>query len=1105
MGTSKKAGASQQYDRHPFQSSIEELVSQLGGVDVDQGLRPNQISELRSKYGENKLEGEGGVKWYAVLFKQISNAMVLVLLLALALSFGVSDYVEGGVITAVVVSNVLIGFYQEFQAEKKMDSLRALSSPTATVLRSGNLDSIPSAEVVPGDVIVIKTGDTIPADLRIFECMNLECDEKILTGEAIPVAKVHDADFSSTNELECGVGDRINMAYSSSTVTKGRGRGICVFTGMHTEIGRIAQSMQGTKRKENRSMSRKKHGTLQPAKGAALRTWDAIGKFLGLTHGTPLQIKLSKLAYTLFGCAILLAIIVFGVHKFDVTSEVAIYAISTGIAIIPESLIAVLTITFVTGMTQMRKRRVLTRKLSALEALGGITNICSDKTGTLTQGLMTVRKAWVPGVGIVGISNSEDPSNPKQGEITIGPAKSKAEMESEKQAREEHFDTLRSGAALKFDLPSKHPKSEKDVKNTATFEDKLPEGTTEFTGLTPPLEALVQTAALCNLATVRHNEQEGNWQTTGDPTEVALQVFAYRFDKGKKTLEKDDGWSQISEYPFDSTVKRMSVVYKSPNDGELVVFTKGAVERILDLCDDVGVDGERKQMTDAVKESIYEQMTLLADQGLRVLALATKTWPGQFEDNTPRDKVESNLTLLGLTGLYDPPRLETKDAVRECTNAGIKVHMLTGDHPGTATAIGKEVGIIPRDFSTLSKEVAESLVKTAAEFDAMSDEQIDAMPELPLVIARCAPHTKTRMIDALHRRKAYAAMTGDGVNDGPSLQAADVGIAMGMAGSDVAKGASDIVLTDDNFASIVNAIEEGRRMFDNIQKFVLHLLTSNVGEVVLLVLGLAFKDKDGYSVFPLSPLQILWINMVTSGPPAFGLGLEKAVFNIMQRPPHDTKKGVFSWQIITDMIVYGILMGSLCLLTFVIVVYGVGDGNLGHECNRTYSPDCNLVFRARAAVFAELTWLILISAWEIKSIRRSMFRLDPHSTSKFPLFKDLYGNKFLFYAVAVGAVIVFPCVYIPGFNDKVFKQKPITWEWALSIGAVIVFVAGMELWKFTKRKTGWFAMDEADPNPNKKGGLLDLKQGFFSFARTLSRTTSMGKANTRESNASSPA
>lgn len=279
------------------------------------------------------------------------------------------------------------------------------------------------------------------------------------------------------------------------------------------------------------------------------------------------------------------------------------------------------------------------------------------------------------------------------------------------------------------------------------------------------------------------------------------------------------------------------------------------------------------------------------------------------------------------------------------------------------------------------------------------------------------------------------------------------------------------------------------------------LLTSNVGEVVLLVLGLCFRDSHGYSVFPLSPLQILWINMLTSGPPAFGLGLEKAAYNIMQRRPHNTKQGVFSPQILCDMIVYGLLMGILTLLTFVIVVFGVGDGDLGTECNRTYSPSCDTVFRARAAVFAELTWLILISAWEIKSIRRSMFRLNPHSTARFPLFSSLYtDNRFLFYAVALGSLVVFPCIYIPGFNDKVFKQRPITWEWALSAGAVVVFVAGMETWKMVKRSFRWFEGDEMEFK-ERKGGPLD-RQGFFSFARTLSRTTSFGKATTRESRVS---
>ncbi|OCL02738.1 Na+-exporting ATPase [Glonium stellatum] len=1092
MGTSKRSGTPQQYEHHPFRLSLGQIVSQLQ-THLESGLAQAQASDLRSRYGENKLAREGAVRWYSVLLKQISNAMILVLLLAMALSYGVTDYIEGGVITAVIFLNVLIGFYQEFQAEKKMDSLRALSSPTATVLRSGNIEAIPSAEVVPGDIVIIKTGDTVPADLRIFESMNLECDEKILTGEAMPVAKDPKIDFSSSNELECGVGDRLNMAYSSSTVTKGRGRGVVVFTGMHTEIGKIAESMHGNQRKPNRSLSRKKHGNLQPAKGLALRLWDGLGKFLGLTIGTPLQRKLSKLAYMLFGFALLLAIIVFAVHRFDVTNEVAIYAISTGIAMIPESLIAVLTITFVTGMTQMRKRRVLTRKLSALEALGGITNICSDKTGTLTQGQMTLRKAWVPGPGVYTVSNSEDPSNPTQGEVRLSATKSRAEMDSEKAERQKNFDTQRSAAALTFEEPLE--KTERDQNRHKPNAEPNEADIDHNPKMIPELEAFLHSAALCNLATVRYSDQERKWQTTGDPTEVALQVFAHRFNKGKKDLEEKTGWKQILEYPFDSTVKRMSVVYQPPDSGA-VVFTKGAVERIIDLCEHFGVGENHENMTESSRGFIYEQMSLLADQGLRVLALAQKTWTGELTEKSdiPRCDIEKGLTFLGLVGLYDPPRLETRDAIRECTNAGIRVHMLTGDHPGTATAIGKEIGIIPRDFSGLSSEVANSLVKTAAEFDGMTDEEIDQMPELPLVIARCSPNTKTRMIAALHRRNRYAAMTGDGVNDGPSLQAADVGIAMGLGGSDVAKGASDIVLTDDNFSSIVNAIEEGRRMFDNIQKFVLHLLTSNVGEVVLLVFGLCFRDSSGFSVFPLSPLQILWINMVTSGFPAFGLGREKASYNIMFRPPHDNKMGVFTWQIITDMIVYGLLMGTLTLFTFVIIVYGPGEGNLGHDCNRAYSHSCDVVFRARAAVFAELTWLILISAWEIKSIRRSMFRLDPHSDSKFPFFKDVYENRFLFYAVVVGALIVFPCVYIPGFNTTVFKHKPISWEWALSVGAVVIFVAGMELWKLAKRAFGWFKLEsEDDEKQGSKKTSLSLRQGFFSFSKSFSRTTTLEK------------
>jgi len=861
---------------------------------------------------------------------------------------------------------------------------------------------------------------------------------------------------------------------------------------MNTEIGKIAASMQGKQRKPNRSMSRTKYGKLQPVKGAALRTWDSIAKFLGLTVGTPLQIKLNKLAYFLFGCALLLAIIVFGVNKFNVTNEVAIYAVSTGIAIIPESLIAVLTITFVVGMTQMRKRKVVTRQLSALEALGGITNICSDKTGTLTQGLMITRKVWIPGTGVYSVDDSTDANDPTKGKVTLGPEKSASEVEKEQEQKAEELDTARSTAAVKFDVPEQKLKKESTIYKKESAEEEVT--------ISPPLESFLQASSLCNLATVRFNEKEKRWQTTGDPTEIALQVFAHRFDHGKKALE-GLGWKQNAEYPFDSTIKRMTVIYQSPDASENIILTKGAVERIIDLCSSIGLEDNNQLMTDTLKASVLEQMRVLASQGLRVLAIARRSLssnvPLDKSSLPPRNEIENDLTLLGLAGLYDPPRLETKDAVRECSNAGIKVHMLTGDHPDTAVAIAKEVGIIPRNMGVLSTDIADSIVKTAAQFDGMSEADIDALPELPLVIARCAPDTKTRMISALHRRKLYAAMTGDGVNDAPSLKAADVGLAMGMAGSDVAKGAADVILTDDNFASIVGAIEEGRRMFDNIQKFILHLLFTNVAEVLVLIAGLAFQDSTGFSVFPLSPLQILWINMITSSFPSFGLGREKAAWNIMTRPPHDNRKGVFTWQVIADMMVYGVLLGTLCLMTFIIVVYGRSDlgmtAALGLDCNTTYSETCDVVFRARAAVFAELTWAILLAAWELKDLRRSLLRLNPGSEKRFTLFADLWENQFLFWAVIIAFASVFPAIYIPYLNTDVFKHRGIDWEWAVVVGFVLLFVLGVELWKLTKRLTGWFGDGQVEPEKGARGDRRSLKQGFFTFAKSLTPTWSMEK------------
>jgi Na+-exporting ATPase len=891
--------------------------------------------------------------------------------------------------------------------------------------------------------------------------MNLACEEGQLTGESIPVEKITENNITGedekpvTEEGQLGIGDRINMAYATTVVRKGRGRGIVTATGMSTEVGKIAASTSKKQRKAGRSMNYKKYGKRQPLVGLSKRVYDIIGKFLGLTEGTPLQRKLSALAYVLFGCAIILAIIVFAVNHFDLRHEVIIYATSLGIAIIPESLVAVLTITMVVAVTVMRKANVVVRDLSALEALGGVTNICSDKTGTLTEGAMIVRNAWIPGSHLYTVRESQNPSDPTKGRVTYSESKA-IQPEPEKEEPKRDYDRERSAAVLKFDVPD-------EKLNTTEKKAPVPEQKVE---MIDELQAFLLSGALCNLATVRYDDEEEKWQTTGEPTEVALQVFSHRFNYGKKSLE-GKGWKQLAEFPFDSSIKRMSVIYDAPQGetGSIIeteksmVFTKGAVERVLDLCVSSGIGPDQEPMTEELKETILRQMNELASQGQRVLAVAYRPWEGRFtakqsssakEDEKLRGEVEQDLILLGLAGIYDPPRRETKPSIGDCSSAGIKVHMLTGDHPETAKAIAKEVGIIPRNMGVLPDNVAQSIVVKATDFDKMTEDEIDALEELPLVIARCAPDTKTRMIEALRRRGAFMAMTGDGVNDAPSLSRADVGIAMG-SGSDVAKSASKIVLTDDKFNSIVSAIREGRRMFDNIQKFVLHLLTSNVGEVILLIAGLGFIDNSGFSVFPISPLQIIWINMVTSSFPAFGLGREAAAADVMRKPPQDKKRGVFTNQIIVDMIVYGIIMGACTMATFCIIIWGANGGNLGQDCNTTYTDACEAVFRARAATFAELTWLILISAWEFKSLRRSMFKLNPEDDSKFPFFKDVYQNRFLFWSVVIGALSVFPVVYIPYLNTNFFKHRGITWEWALSIGFTLLFVAGMELWKFTKR------------------------------------------------------
>lgn len=651
----------------------------------------------------------------------------------------------------------------------------ALSAPTCKVIRSGATSTIKAETLVPGDIVRLNVGDVVPADLRLATSINLSTDEALLTGESLPVSK--HAEVVMAKDRDVPLGDRSNMVYSASTITRGRATGIVVSTGMKTEVGKIAGLLRDSNGGRNKKqVDKEEMGTLR---SLVVRARNGTRVLLGL-DGTPLQVTLSKFALLLFALAILLAIIVFSVSKFDVTDEVLIYGICVAVAVIPESLIAVLTIATALGTHAMARGNVVIRKLAALEAVGGVTNICSDKTGTLTQGKMVTRKVWLVDGTEVEVQGTTHPFDPTSGSVKIG---------------EELFSLADQGV--------KDPEEAIGEKG-----DNLKE--------------FLESIALCNNSAVTKAE---TYTAIGEPTEIALQTFAMRFGMGKPSvLNGDDGQPQqllLAEYPFDSSCKRMTVVYTNNESTSAFAYTKGALEALLPLINS----------SDEQKVEIVAKAEALAAQGLRVLCVAKRSVDGSLfqagnkasatpekenasASNIPeRSTIERNLTFLGLAGIYDPPRLESAAAVQKCQAAGITVHMVTGDHVKTATAIACEIGIIKQ-----GRQNDDTQVMVASAFDNLSDAEIDALESLPLVLARCSPATKVRMVEAMHRRKAFCVMTGDGVNDSPALKKSDVGIAMGLSGSDVAKEAADMVLTDDNFASIVTAIEEGRRLFDNIQK-----------------------------------------------------------------------------------------------------------------------------------------------------------------------------------------------------------------------------------------------------------------------------------------------
>ncbi|WWD22658.1 potassium/sodium efflux P-type ATPase, fungal-type [Kwoniella shandongensis] len=1016
------------------------VLEALGG-NVTKGLTEPEASKRKESYGPNRLKPPKRPSVLKIIARQVGNAMTLILIAAMAVSFGTMDWISGGVIAALVALNVSVGAYTEWQAEKTVANLESVGAPQATVVRTaeGSREAttkiIPVEDVVPGDIVLLKNGDIVPADGRILDghCSNLECDEAFLTGESLPVAK----QFEPIDEEDCPVGDRVCMVFSGSQVTKGRARVVITSTGMGTEIGKIAQALDSKATNKNTGFA---------------AFWWKTKVVLGVAETTPLQIKLNKLAYFLLGWACIIAVIVVASTGFkNVPLSVATYAVAAAVSILPASLIAVVSLTLARASTDLASRNALVRRMDAIEALAGVENVCSDKTGTLTVGRMVVRKFWVPAVD--WRANETAPVNTSRGqaysfETGSDPFYPRGEIRAD-----------RTTIQAENTLDLKRPPVRSDTRDSDPDEREI-EGQEEVIhveDLEHNLRDMALCASLCNQATLSRPVDDGGWDANGDPTEVALQVAAHKLGHGKPFLthapkhsNRPDSirsghsnrplvaglrghFEQIIEHPFDSTVKRMSIAYKFvPEDGQkahVLCLLKGAVERVFERC----VTVQDKPLDEERKKDIMVKVDALAAQGLRVLALCGKRLPAKMADDVkamPRDAFEADFSFLGLAGIYDPPRKESPGAVADCLRAGITPRMLTGDHPATATAIALNIGILERAYG-------KDAVMTGQQFDALTEDEIDALPELPLVVARCAPETKVRMVDAIHRRGQSTVMTGDGVNDSPALKRADVGVGMGT-GSDVAKQAARIVLSDDNFSTIIRAIRKGRSVFKNLAKFLLYLLSGNLAEIIVLMVGLAFKDENGQAVFPLSPVAALWINTLSAGPPALALGLEPTAVDAMDLPPTAFHQ-IFTLEFYMDLIFYGFLIGALSLVNFVIVLWGYFPGDLGVLCNEADTAICNPVFQARGTCFSTLVIILMIHALECKHFSKGLWQIN------------LRDNKVLLWCAVVLCLATFPVVYIPTINNEVFLVGSLKWEWGIVFGMILVYLAATELYKWCKR------------------------------------------------------
>lgn len=869
----------------------EEALLKLGASRT--GLSHEEAGARLQRVGPNELAEKRQRTVCRMLLDQFSDFMILVLIAAALISGFIGEASDTVAIVVIVLLNAALGFSQEYRAEKAMAALKKMSAVHATVIRGGEQIVVPASSLVPGDIIMLEAGNIIPADMRLIESVSLKTEEAALTGESVPVEK----HIAAINNETLPLGDRLNMLFKGTFVTYGRGIGLVTETGMSTELGKIASLLQQ----------------------------EDEGK-------TPLQKRLAGFGRKLAFAVIAICVVVFIAGLLRQEDPVAMFlvAISLAVAAIPEALPAVVTISLALGARKMVRRNALVRRLPAVETLGSVTYVCTDKTGTLTINKMTVEAAYCDG-------------------RTIG------------------HDQLR-------ELFPQHLQGENRM-SVADF--------------------LVTALTLCNDA---RSDAEGNY--IGDPTEIALLEFAEKNDCSKKDLEQE--FPRKAEIPFDSLRKSMTTIH--PWGKGYISFTKGAADVLLERANKVyKSEGDREMNAAEIRQAGDE----MAQAGLRVLCIGMRKWD-ELPAEISHETVEQNLTILGLVGMMDPPREEARESVKLCRGAGIIPVMITGDHPLTARTIAKRVGILEDDDP--------EAVITGAELDALSREQIEKHVEHIRVYARVAPEQKIKIVRALQDRGHFVAMTGDGVNDAPALKAADIGVSMGVTGTDVAKEASSMILLDDNFATIVKAIREGRKIYDNIRKFIKYLLTTNSGEIWTLFLA-PFLGQP----IPLQPIHILWINLVTDGLPALALSMEPEERNLMTRPPRHPKESVFAGGLGYHAVWVGLLMAGVVLSLQAWAIH-TGDAHW------------------QTMVFATLCLLQLGHVMAIRSETESLF------------VQGVFTNKPLLLSVLATFLLQFATIYIPVLNP-VFKTERLTMKELVIVLllSTAVFIA-VEIEKLIKRK-----------------------------------------------------